>query len=202
MSLLHPGLAAPEPYACAAAIILAFAAAGVAHVAWMRTQFSRRFSVPLDGGASWRGRRVFGNHKTIRGFMALVPATGIAFAALGAARDVLPPWLASGVWALPPSELFWVGVWAGFWFMAGELPNSFLKRRWAIAPGALPASGLQRSACAVIDRVDSIAAMLIALSIVVPVSWITAILALVFGPAVHLAFSALLWLAHVKERVA
>jgi CDP-2,3-bis-(O-geranylgeranyl)-sn-glycerol synthase len=168
----------------------------------MRSPGSRRFSIPLDGGASWRGRRVLGDHKTLRGFIAIVPATGAAFAALGAFRESLPPWLASGLWPLPGAELFILGAWAAFWFMAGELPNSFLKRRWGVAPGAVPPGGAKRALCLVIDRVDSIVVMLLALAAVVPLPGLTAVLVIVFGSAVHLAFSAVLWLVHVKERFA
>jgi hypothetical protein len=193
---------APDAYACAVAIILAFSAAGCVHVLWMRSGLSRRFAMPVDAGACWRGRRLLGDHKTVRGFMAIVPATGFAFAALGAMREMLPAWLASGLWPLPPFELACVGVWAGFWFMAGELPNSFLKRRWGVPPGALPASGAKRVASTVIDRLDSIVVMLAALAFAVPLSWTTALLVIVFGSAVHLGFSALLWLVDVKERLA
>lgn len=192
----------PEPYACAIAVILAFCAAGVVHVAWMRSSISRALAIPIDGGASWRGRRLFGDHKTVRGFVAIVPATGVAFAALGAMRESLPAWLAPGVWTLPPAELFLVGAWAAFWFMAGELPNSFLKRRWGIVPGAVPSHGTKRAVCLALDRIDSISVMLIALAFAVPLPMLTAVLLLIAGPAVHLLFSALLWLAHVKERLA
>ena len=192
----------PDAYACAAAIILAFSAAGCVHVLWMRSALSRRFAIPLDGGTCWRGRRLLGDHKTVRGFMAIVPATGLAFAVLGASAELLPSWLASGVWALSSFELGCVGIWAGFWFMAGELPNSFLKRRWGVAPGALPASGLRRVASTIIDRLDSIVVMLAALAFAVPLSWTTALIVIVLGSAVHLGFSALLWLVHVKERLA
>ena len=138
----------------------------------------------------------------MRGFIAIVPAVGAAFAAFGMARDLLPAWLAAGVWNLTPGALFAVGAWAAFWFMAGELPNSFLKRRWGIAPGAVPAGGAKRVTCLILDRIDSIATMLIALALIVSLPWVSAILIVVVGPAVHFAFSALLCMAHVKERLA
>jgi CDP-2,3-bis-(O-geranylgeranyl)-sn-glycerol synthase len=195
-------VAYPEPYACAAFVIVAFCLAGAAHVAWMRSPLSKALAIPIDGGACWRGRRVFGDHKTLRGFLAIVPAAGAAFAALGAAREALLPWFAAGIWSLTPPELFIVGAWAAFWFMAGELPNSFMKRQWGIVPGAVPAEGAKRALCLALDRVDSILAMLVALAVAVPLPWLTALLLVTLGPAVHLSFSALLWLAHVKERLA
>jgi hypothetical protein len=183
-------------------IITAMSAAGGVHTMWMRSRLSAPFRIPLDGGRLWRGQRILGDHKTLRGFMAMVPAAGAAFAALGLLRDVLPHWPAAGLWELSALQLFWLGGWAGFWFMAGELPNSFLKRRWRIAPGTLPTSGGRRLLCLALDRLDSILALLLALSAVVPLAGMTWLWVLALGPAVHLAFSALLFLTGVKARLA
>lgn len=192
----------PEPLACALAMILAFSAAGVVQVLWLRSPRSAPLALPLDGGVRWRGRRLLGEHKTLRGFVAMVPAAGAAFALLGAVRDALPAWLAAGLWPMTPAELFLLGAWAAFWFMAGELPNSFLKRRWGVAPGEVPSVGVRRALCLALDRVDSILAMLIALSLAVPLAWLTWLYVLVLGAGVHLLFSALLCLARVKKRIA
>lgn len=192
----------PEPVACALLIIAAFSAAGVLHVLWLRWPLSSALAVPIDAGWRWRGRRVLGEHKTLRGFAAIVPATGLLFAALGATRDWLPPWLAAGLWQMETAELLLLGVWAAFWFMAGELPNSFLKRQWGLAPGDVPAAGAKRAICLLLDRVDSILAMLLALALVVPVPALTWLLVLVFGPGIHFLFSVLLWLTQVKKRFA
>lgn len=192
----------PEPFACALLIIIAMSAAGVVHTYWMRSERSQRFRMPLDGGCTWRGRRLLGDHKTVRGFMAIVPAAGAAFALLGASRELLPAWLAQGLWDLAPAQFFLLGCWAGFWFMAGELPNSFCKRRLGVAPGAVPRSGAARVLCLITDRLDSVLALLIAVSVVMPVSALTWFWVLILGPAVHLLFSAALYLAGVKARIA
>jgi len=195
-------LGAPEPFACAMLIIVAMSAAGVVHTAWMRSRASQAFRRPLDGGLSWRGRRLLGDNKTLRGFMAMVPAAGAAFAGLGLLREVAPAWLAAGWWDLSVSALFLLGCWAGFWFMAGELPNSFCKRRCGVAPGTAPAGGWRRLVCLAIDRVDSVLALLIALSLLVPVHWLTWVWVLAIGPAVHFAFSTVLYMVGVKARAA
>lgn len=196
------GATAPEPFACATAIIAAMSFAGVLHTAWMRSPWSRRFAIPLDGGRAWRGVRIFGDNKTLRGFMVMVPAAGVAFMSLGALRGVAPGWLDRGLWDLGMGQFFLLGCWAGFWFMAGELPNSFFKRRRGIMPGGVAAHGALRSICLVMDRIDSILALLIALTLVVPVDALTWMWVLILGPAVHLAFSAALYLGGVKPRIA
>jgi CDP-2,3-bis-(O-geranylgeranyl)-sn-glycerol synthase len=195
-------MTAPDPLACALIVILAMSAAGLAHTGWMRSRLASRWRLPIDAGMHWRGKRIFGDNKTVAGFVAMVPASGAAFALLGLSRDLLPAWLGAGIWPLAPVELFALGCWAGFWFMAGELPNSFVKRRLGVAPGAVPAQGLRRLVCLVIDRLDSIVALLIALSVLVPLSWVTWLLVLLAGPLVHFGFSAALYFSGVKARLA
>jgi hypothetical protein len=182
--------------------VLAFSTAGLAHVVWLRSARSAPFALPLDRGRRFRGRRIFGPNKTLRGFLILVPATAAAFAALGAARAVLPGWLAAGLWPLRADQLFLLGGWAAFWFMAGELPNSFLKRQWGIAPGEVPGVGARRLVCLALDRIDSIVAMLLAVALVVPLPALTALVVLTVGAGVHFLFSCLLCLVHVKRRLA
>lgn len=194
--------ASPTAFVEALVILLAMSAAGVAHGVWMRSAVSRRFAAPIDGRRTFRGRRIFGDHKTVRGFMAIVPAAGVAFALLGVARDAGVAWLQPGLWGLTPGALFGLGAWAGLCFMAGELPNSFYKRQRGIAPGEVPAIGAERVLCLVVDRLDSTLAVLVGMSLVVGLHWQTWCAVLLLGPFVHLAFSALLHVLGVKARYA
>jgi CDP-diglyceride synthetase len=87
---------------------------------------------PLDGGATLRGRRLFGDNKTWRGALVMVGGIVLAAAALS-----LWPWY----WRHLPEGVRDAGPWVfgallGVGTVLGELPNSFLKRRLGIAPGA------------------------------------------------------------------
>ena len=194
--------AAPEPVACAAVILIAMSAAGIAHALWMRSRWSAPLRIPLDGGLVWRGQRLLGDHKTVRGLVILPLAAGAAYALLGIAREALPAGLAAGLWHWDGGELFALGAWAGFCFMAGELPNSFYKRRRGIAPGMVPAQGAGRLLCLALDRVDSTLAMLLGMALVAPLPLMAAIIVLALGPLVHFAFSAALYGLGIKARIA
>lgn len=194
--------AAPDPLGCAAVVVTAMTSAGLAHAWWMRSRWSVPLRVPIDGGLTWHGRRLLGDNKTLRGFVMLPLAAGAMFALLGAARDALPQLLAAGLWDLSTSASFALGAWAGFCFMAGELPNSFYKRRRGIAPGTVPARGSERMLCLALDRIDSTAAMLLGLAVFVPLPGLTVLLVAVFGPLMHFAFSAALFAIGVKARMA
>jgi hypothetical protein len=77
-----------------------------------------------------------------------------------------------------------------------------VKRQLDIAPGTAPRDPVTRVVCFVVDRVDSILGALVALSIVVPTPPMLWVYALLIGPGIHLAFSALLYRLGVKARAA
>ncbi len=190
----------PVPQATALFLLLAMSSAGVLHVLWLKSPASKRFAVPLDGGATWRGRRLFGPNKMLRGLMAMPPGCALSFGLLGAWREQLPRWLAEGMWALSPSAYAALGFACGLAFMLAELPNSFLKRQLGIEPGLPAASAGMRALFFVVDRCDSVLGVLVVCSLLVPLpaaawGWV-----LLLGPSVHAFFSIVLHRVGVKAR--
>jgi hypothetical protein len=89
---------------------------------------------PIDAGKTFRGRRLFGDSKTWR---------GVVVAVVGSITTVVVQrYVIAG--AVGPIALvdyrtvnpFLFGAFLGGGAMLGELPNSFVKRRRGIAPGA------------------------------------------------------------------
>jgi CDP-2,3-bis-(O-geranylgeranyl)-sn-glycerol synthase len=76
---------------------------------------------PIDAGRSWRGQPIFGAHKTWLGLIGGTLA-GVATFAVQRRLDHL---------AIPLTA----GVAMSFGALAGDLAKSFLKRRFAVAPG-------------------------------------------------------------------
>jgi hypothetical protein len=185
--------------ACAWFLLGAFVLAGMAQTAWFAAPLSRRFSQPIDGRLTFRRRRVFGKHKTVRGFVVMVPAAAAAFAAIAAASG--DP-AGAGLWPLTIAGYAGLGAFAGFGFMAGELPNSFLKRQIGIRPGEGPRHRAGAAAQFLADRLDSGVGMLLAVSAVVPTPALTWLLVLAVGPSIHWAFSVLMFHLGLKTRPA
>ena len=190
-----------NPFACAAFLIAAFMLAGACHTAWLATPGSRRFAVPLDGGRTLGGHRLLGDNKTIRGFLVMVPATSLAFALLAVLMTGFPAGL-TGLWPLTPIQYALLGAWGALGFMAGELPNSFLKRRLGIPPGAAAEGRVYAPLFFVVDRIDSIVGLILALMVAVPVPWGTWLVVVLVGPALHGLFSVALFRLGVKARPA
>jgi len=191
-----------DPLHCGLFLILAFVLAGLLHSLWLNNRYSRALAIPLDGGRMFRGRPIFGENKTLRGFVVMIPAAALAFAAVATLTSLpqgAPP---ATLWQLTPAGYAALGGWAGFGFMAGELPNSFVKRQLGILPGQAPASRLTRAICFTIDHVDSIVGMLAAVTVAVHTPWTTWLWVLILGPSIHLLFSWWLFRMGVKGRPA
>ena len=184
-----------DPVACAAFVVVAFALAGCAQAAWLSSSISHRVAWPLDCGATFRGRRVFGASKTVRGFVVMVPATSLAFVLVALADP-------GGVWQLPVSDYGLLGAVAGAGFMAAELPNSFFKRQLQVAPGAAARGRVSRPVFAIVDHIDSVCGALGAMALLVTVPRWTIVYLLPVGWIVHRVFSALTFQLGGKVRAA
>jgi hypothetical protein len=173
-----------DPLACALFLIVAFALAGGAQALWLASDASRRWSWPLDGGRRFRGRRLLGDNKTVRGFVVMVPVTGLTFTVVALAGSGNP-----GLWPLTPAQYLGLGILAGAGCMLGELPNSFIKRQLRIPPGAPAAGPVARPIFFLIDRLDSTLGALAALMLSVPVPPATVVYVVLAGVALHGALS-------------
>jgi CDP-2,3-bis-(O-geranylgeranyl)-sn-glycerol synthase len=193
-----------DPKACALFLLATFVLAGCAQVAWLATPYSQRLAIPLDGGRTFRGRRLFGANKTVRGLIVMVPATAAAFVVVSVVVRIAVPGdpRFAGLWPLSEAGYAGLGALAGLGFMLGELPNSFVKRQLDIEPGARAQTPTAAAWQFVFDRADSGLGMLCALSLAVPVPWQTWAFVLLVGWTVHWSFSVVLFFLRVKPRPA
>lgn len=177
--------------------------AGLAQSFWLRWSGSHAWAIPLDGGRTFRGRRLLGDNKTVRGFVLMVPATGLAFLLVSAfVERFLGGIVARGLWDLRIREYGLLGLWTGLFFMAGELPNSFLKRQLDVPPGGAPRQPFAQALCFILDRFDSVVGLLASAAVFVSTPWQLWVILLTLGSFVHWLFSVLLYLFGVKQRPA
>jgi CDP-archaeol synthase len=177
---------------CAAFLLTSFTLVGFLHTAWLKSSWSERLSAPLDFGKTFRGRRIFGDNKMLRGLVMIIPGGGVSFLLLSA--------LLFRPWPLSALQYAGLGTCAGLGFMLGELPNSFIKRQLDIAPGGAPSGKLAKWICFVVDHTDSILGMLIAIQLIVPVPALTWLTVLGAGVFIHLSFSVAMFRLHIKAR--
>ena len=116
----------------AAWVFIPVIGAALTHAPVLRYDLFRNLVRPIDGGATFRGRRLLGANKTWRGAIAM--ASGVLVAALLLSR-------AQWFWSRLPSDIQAAGALPYGLLLAlgtviAEFPNSFLKRQLDIAPGS------------------------------------------------------------------
>jgi CDP-2,3-bis-(O-geranylgeranyl)-sn-glycerol synthase len=116
-----------------------FIPAGVANSAPVfanKVPLLKKLGMPIDGGRTFRGKRIFGNHKTFRGFLVGV----IAAVAVSGLQMIL---YSNFDWAKTVSRnidysdpiILLVGALLGFGALAGDAFESFVKRQLSIESG-------------------------------------------------------------------
>lgn len=108
----------------AAWVLLPVLGAPIAHAPVLRWDLARGLKQPIN-------RRLFGQNKTWRG--AVVMTVGTIAASMGLRR--LPAYRTRLPSAIEAADPLLVGSLLGIAVWAGELPNSFIKRRLGIPPG-------------------------------------------------------------------
>src|SRR5215470_4599905 len=124
---------------------------------------------PIDRGRNFRGKRIFGDNKTYRGVAVVSLGTAIGFG--------LQSLLFHRIALIRGIELFdyaffksvALGAAVGVAAMLSELPNSFIKRQFGIAPGSA-AKGWKTAIFYVYDQIDFLLGAWLVLAVVVPVT--------------------------------
>ncbi|WP_124057853.1 CDP-archaeol synthase [Vaginisenegalia massiliensis] len=134
--------------------------AGALNMWFCKQPIADRWKRSIDGGRlAWDGRPFFGINKTWKGFFGMMMS--------GAIMQVL--WsIIMKIWPALQTYNFFAPVWTdnlinsavlglllGLTYALWELPNSFLKRRFAIVPGKL-GRGPERHFFFVLDQIDSL----------------------------------------------
>lgn len=92
-------------------------------------------NIPIDGGKTWKGKPIFGSHKTVRGFvfgtlsailLACVQQYLFSFGGV---------WQSMSIMNYGEFSMVLFGFCMGFGALAGDAIESFFKRRVGIGPG-------------------------------------------------------------------
>lgn len=173
---------------------------GIVHMGVVRAGALSTLAKPIDCGSKWRGRRIFGEHKTWRGLVVIVTATMLAVGLqrfLEQALPLLAPWnmvdLARIAWWKAGA------IWGAAYALA-ELPNSFAKRRMGIDPGRGPKGGIAAPLWAIADQADSAIGCALAAWALLHVGLADAIALATIGTGLHLAMNLLLYCVGLRDR--
>jgi Phosphatidylserine synthase len=168
-------------------VVISAAVGGVLHMIAVKKDWLPFLKIPVS-------RRLFGENKTIRGFILMplfsLPGAYLAYQLLGG----------YGRLTISISETPWFvfGLLVGFVYVLFELPNSFVKRRMGIAPGDTPNKG--RFLMMMVDNFDSSigGGVLLYGCFNAPVQ--TALAVVVLGPLVAVVIKRFLYLLKLKKK--
>ena len=130
--------------------------------------------------------RLFGENKTLRGFLLLPILNGAILSALTVFFDFLLF-----------RNTFFTGALLGFSYMVFELPNSFLKRRMGIAPGQNAAGN--RYFFTLLDKTDSAFGVVFTYWLISDIPPFEAFFLFLCCSLAHFGFSGLLLLVKLKK---
>lgn len=146
-------------------------------------------NIPLDGGKYFRGKRIFGDHKTVRGLLA-----GWVLASV---TIMLQYWLFKNftsvrnftLYDYDQLNLFLLSISLGIGALVGDAIKSFFKRRAHIAPGQnwFP-----------FDQIDFAIGSLFLAQWLVDISWRTVILGILLALIFHPIGNIIGWTLRLK----
>lgn len=187
--------------------LINFTLAGLLQTRWLKKRYLKGLMRPLDFGIHVFGRPLFGENKTIYGFVGMPFFCGASFFATGIYwKNFIEhePLLKTHelVRKLPvlPVEFFMFGILCGLVYMCGELPNSFLKRQLGIAPGGAPRFRVLKPVFYVFDQLDSVFCVVVFLCVQYSLGLVFLVTCLASGFFIHGLFNVLLWKLGMKER--
>jgi CDP-2,3-bis-(O-geranylgeranyl)-sn-glycerol synthase len=141
---------------------------------------------PIDRGRSWRGYRLFGDHKTFRGYFAGWIAALIVVliqSAVGFFTDANPVDLST------ISPLAW-GTVLSLGALGGDTIKSFFKRRIEIQPG---------KAWVPFDQIDYVIGALLASTLLITLPAKYYLIAFLLGATLHPISTIIGWFMRLKE---
>lgn len=162
--------------------------AGIANIAASLSRHLPWLNYPVDFGRSWRGKRIFGDHKTWR---------GVIFGTLAGLLFFWLQWYLSKFGFFQRISLFdysqssWlVGFLLASGAVWGDVVKSFFKRRKNLAPGQpwIP-----------FDQIDYTLGALLLTSLVYFPGWGVAIFIVVFGFLLHILFNLLGYMLRLQR---
>lgn len=194
----------------AALLVGTFSIAGFLQTMWLRSRFFRHLALPLDLGLTLFEKRILGDNKTVAGLLGMIIFSAFSFSVCGpyfftkqiSPLEPLYDAMIFGHWNIHSLNIeHWtvIGAVGGLIYMMGELPNSFLKRRFDISPGELPNSKIGRACCILIDQTDSVLAASLFFYFLFALQGVFLLYSCVFGALAHWGFNFLLFRLKMKS---
>lgn len=176
-------------------LLLPVTLSGLALIMCMRKGWLTRLDIPLDGGLTLGGSPLVGKSKSVRSVVLYVVISilvTLVLHQLQTRSDAVAPVFASNP--------FMLGSAIPLAYLAGEILNSFVKRRLGIATSGSSGSPLGRRLQAIVDNLDGILASGLVFATVYQVSVEILSCAFVLAVLIHLGTDLLMRKLRLKRK--
>lgn len=191
-------------FACMYITLMPAVIAGVLTSIWCKLPILKFMKKPLDGGKCLRDkRRIFGDNKTVKGFVGYMFLNMICMPLWGLFCSLTGAGAFNFFYVRNDNALIFnllVGLLVGFAYALFELPNSFLKRRLDITPGKT-IKGPLRVFFIFLDQADSLFGCCLVVYFFCPMPIWCYFLYVFVGAATHLIINMLLYFAHLRKNM-
>ena len=176
-------------------LLLPITAAGLTLIVCMRKGWLRKLDVPLDGGIRFGGRPLIGISKSLR---SLVIYLVVATAVTGILHLVAP--ISGAVATVYLTNPLILGPANTLAYLAGEVVNSFVKRRLGIETSGTVKNRTAARVQAIFDNLDGVLASGLLMILVFRVQGEVLVVAFFLAIATHLSTDALMRRLRLKRQ--
>lgn len=177
---------------------------GVSNMVFTKTDLYKKNKYPIDGYKTLRdGKRLFGENKTIIGFISMTLFIAVYQAAwgvvckLGGIENINDWYIINGN---NVRVNIITGTATGIIYMVSELPNSFIKRRLDIPSGKTP-EGKYGFIFFIIDQIDSLIGVFMFLAVYSNLGIGQYLGYLALGGITHIAINLVLYKLKVRKNI-
>lgn len=178
--------------------------AGIINSLWCKLKVMKKLQIPMDGGKSLKdGKRIFGDHKTWKGFIGYIIWNMVCMVVWGLICKIAGLETYNMLYTNYENTILFnlaAGALVGFGYALFELPNSFLKRRLGIEPGK-SISGVLKAFFVFFDQADSVFGCVLVVCIFAPMSVGFYFLYVVVGAVTHIIINMLLYVCRLRKNM-
>ena len=177
----------------------------MANTFFIKSNILSGLKVPIDGNSNFiDGKRIFGDNKTWKGVVGMISLSCFVYILWGGLCGIFGFVQKNTLYLIHNSNTVGlnlvVGLLIGLAYCIFELPNSFLKRRFDIAPGK-SRKGIIGLFFIVLDQIDSLFGCVLVVAIFYPMTIWYYLGFVTLGGFIHIILSYVFVLFRIRKRI-
>ncbi len=178
--------------------------AGVINSIFCKSKILNKLKKPIDLNKNFiDNKRIFGDHKTIKGFLGYIFFNMIFSVLFGFLFSIFNIEKYNFFYIYHNNTFLYnleIGFLLGLFYALFELPNSFIKRRLDISPGK-STKGISKIFFTFLDQADSVFGVALVVWMFYPLGIKLYLLYILLGAGTHLLLNMMLYFMHMRKNM-